>query len=106
MARMVFLGCYTPASWKGIIGGSDRKAAVQALMDQVGGTVETVMFTRGEFDVMATADLPDQASGIGVAMAIHASGAFTRISLLEELDMEAAIAAAQKAAAVYTPANQ
>lgn len=105
MAKMVFLGCYAPDSWKGIIGGSDRRAAIEALLSETGGSLESLMLTRGEFDVMAVVDMPDQATGIGVAMAIHASGAFTRISLLEEIDVEAAVAVAQKAAAAYKPAG-
>ena len=39
-------------------------------------------------------------------MATLASGAFTKMSVLEELDMESVIAVAQKAAKVYQPAGQ
>ncbi len=103
--RSIFLGCYAPHAVKGLIAGSDREAAIKALLASVGGTLESVSFTRGEFDVAAIVDVPDSASGMGLAMAIQASGAFTRVSILEELDMSAVTAAAQKAAAVYEPAG-
>jgi uncharacterized protein with GYD domain len=103
--RTIFLGCYAPHAVKGLIAGSDREAATKALLDSVGGTLESLMFTRGECDVIAICELPDQNTGMGLTMAIQASGAFTKISILEELDMKPVIAAAQKAAKVYEPAG-
>ena len=103
--RMILLGCYAPHAMKGLIGGSDREAAVKALLGTVGGTLVSLMFTRGEFDVAVTVDVPDQAAGVGLAMAIQASGAFSRTSVLTELDMAPVLAAAQKALKVYTPAG-
>ncbi len=103
--RVTFLACYAPNAVKGLIEGSDRKAAVEALLNSVGGKLESMMFTRGEFDIALVVEMPDQSTGMGLTMAINASGAFTRISVLEELDMEAVIAAAQKAVKVYTPAG-
>ncbi|MGI9483104.1 MAG: GYD domain-containing protein [Hyphomicrobiales bacterium] len=103
--RTVFLACYAPQAVKGLIEGSDRKAAINALLESVGGKLESLMFTRGEYDIAAIADLPDQSTGMGLTMAIQASGAFTKISILEELDMSEVIPAAQKAAKVYQPAG-
>ena len=103
--RTVFMGCYASHAVKGLIAGSDREAAVKALLDSVGGRLESLMFTRGEFDVIAIAELPDRDTGMGLAMAIQASGAFTRFSILEELDMGPVLEAAQKAAKAYQPAG-
>ena len=103
--RTIFLGCYAPHAVKGLIAGSDREAAIKALLGSVGGTLESLMFTRGEYDVAAICELPDQNTGMGLTMAIQASGAFTKISILEELDMKPVIAAAQKAAKIYEPAG-
>ena len=102
---MFFLANYTPHAMKGLIGGDDRKAAVEALLAPVGGTLESISFTRGEFDIAVVVDIPDRNSLMGVTMAISASGAFSRISILEELDRAAVVAAAQKVAKVYTPAG-
>lgn len=103
--RVVVLGCYAPHAVKGVIAGSDREAAVKQLLDKVGGTLVSVMFTRGEFDVLVLADVPDEATAIGLTMAVQASGAVTRVSVLSELDMEPVLAAANKAAAAYEPAG-
>ena len=45
--RCLFFGKYTPESIKGIMGGSDRMAAVKAVVEAAGGTVNMVSFTRG-----------------------------------------------------------
>lgn len=103
--RTIFLGCYAPHAVKGLIGGSDREAAIVALLDSVGGTLESLMFTRGEYDVAVVTEMPDQNTGVGLTMAIQASGAFTKITVLEELDMNPVLAAAQKAAQIYEPAG-
>lgn len=103
--RTVFLGCYAPDAFKGLIAGSDRKAAVETLLASVGGTLESLMFTRGEFDVVAVCEFPNQHTALGVVVAINASGAFSRVSVLEELDMDKVLAEARKAAEAYTPAG-
>jgi len=103
--KTIFLACYAPHAVKGLIAGSDRVAAVTALLETVGGKLESLMFTRGEYDVAVISDIPDRDSAMGLTMAIQASGAFSRISILEELDMSAVIPAAQKASGVYKPAG-
>ena len=103
--RTIFLACYAPHAVKGLIGGSDREAAVKALLDSVGGRLESLMFTRGEYDIAVIVELPDQSTSVGLTMAVQASGAFTKMTVLNELDMTPVIVAAQKAAKVYEPAG-
>jgi uncharacterized protein with GYD domain len=103
--RTIFLGCYAPHALKGLIGGSDRKAAINALLDSTGGKLESLSFTRGEYDVVLVAEVPDQNAAVALAMAVQASGAFTKLVLLEELEMGPILATAQKAMQVYKPAG-
>lgn len=103
--RTIFLACYTPHAVKGLIEGSDREAAVRALLEAVGGRLESLLFTRGEYDVAVIVDVPDRNTGVGVTMAVQASGAFSKFTVLEELDMGPVLAAAQKAAQAYKPAG-
>ena len=103
--RTIFLACYTPHAVKGLIEGSDREAAVRALLEAVGGKLESLLFTRGEYDVAVIVDVPDRNTGVGVTMAVQASGAFSKFTVLEELDMGPVLAAAQKAAQAYKPAG-
>lgn len=103
--RTIFLASYAPHAVKGLIGGSDREAAVKALAGSVGAKVESLTFTRGEYDVVVVCEMPDQSTAVGLTMAIQASGAFTKLTFLEELDMRPVIDAAQKAAKAYNPAG-
>ena len=52
--KAILLGTYTPNALKGLIAGSDRKAAVEAILNEVGGALESLSFTRGEYDVVVS----------------------------------------------------
>jgi len=101
--RAIILGCYAPHALKGLIAGSDRKAAVEKMLSAVSGTLVSIEFTRGEFDTVGTIEVPDQAAATGVVMAIASSGAFTKVCLLEVLDADKVLAEAKKAAAAFQP---
>ena len=90
---------------KGLMAGSDRKAAIEALLNEVGGSLESLSFTRGEYDVVVVATFPNTNSLVGVATAIKASGAFEKATYLEELDIAEVIGVASKAVGAYTPAG-
>ena len=77
---LYFLGVMLHMRLKASSAGSDREAAVRALLDKVGGTLVSVMFTRGEFDVLVLADVSDEATAVGLTMAVQASGAVARVS--------------------------
>jgi uncharacterized protein with GYD domain len=49
--------------------------------------------------------MPDQAASMGLALAVKASGSVSDLVVLEELDMKAVLAAANKAAGAYKPAG-
>ncbi|RWB25771.1 MAG: GYD domain-containing protein [Mesorhizobium sp.] len=103
--KVTILANYAPHAYKGLIQGSDREAAIKALFESVGGKVAGVMFTRGLYDIVINAEVPDQAAGMGLALAVRASGSVTDLVVLEELDMKAVLTAANKAVGVYKPAG-
>ena len=103
--KAILLGTYTANALKGLMAGSDRKAAIETLLNEVGGSLESLSFTRGEYDVVVVATFPDTTSLVGVATAIKASGAFEKATYLEELDIADVIGVASKAADAYTPAG-
>ena len=70
--KMIFLGKYTANALGGLIAGSDRKAAVETLLSQIGGTLEELMFTRGEYDIVVLASAPDGTNIPGVTAALRA----------------------------------
>lgn len=103
--KVTVLANYEPHAAKGLIQGSDREAAIKALFESVGGKVASMMFTRGIYDIVINAEVPDQAAGMGLTLAVRASGSVSDLVVLEELDMKAVIAAAKKAAGAYKPAG-
>ena len=103
--KAILLGTYTPNALKGLIAGSDRKAAVEAILNEVGGALESLSFTRGEYDVVVTATFPDSTSLIAAVIAIKASGAFEKAIYLEELNIADVNDVAKRAAGAFTPAG-
>ena len=103
--KMLFLGSYTPNALKGLIAGSDRKSAVEAILSQVGATLDQMLFTRGEYDIVVIASAPDETNLPGVTAALRASGAFEKAIAVEEVDISEVIDTAQKIASVYKPAG-
>ena len=103
--KALLLGKYAPHALKGIIAGSDREAAIEKLMDAVGGTADHVAFVRGKYDVVVSVEVKDHETALGLILAIKASGAFEEADYLEEIDMPKVVLAAQEAASAYTAAG-
>lgn len=103
--KTTVLANYAPHAAKGLMQGSDREAAVKALYESVGGKMTSIMFTRGAYDVVINGEVPDQSAGMGLALAVRASGSMIDLVVLEELNMKEVLAAANKAAGAYKPAG-
>ncbi|TIS19297.1 MAG: GYD domain-containing protein, partial [Mesorhizobium sp.] len=99
--KVTILASYEPHAAKGLMQGSNREAAIQALFESVGGRMSSVMFTRGIYDVVVNGEVPDQVAGMGMALAVRASGSLSELVVLEELDMKAVLEVANKAAGAY-----
>jgi uncharacterized protein with GYD domain len=103
--KVTVLANYAPQAAKGLMQGSDREAAIKTLYESVGGKMTDMMFTRGMYDVVINGEVPDQSAGMGLALAVRASGSLSDVVVLEELNMKAVLAAANKAAKAYKPAG-
>ena len=103
--RCYFLGAYNSEGVKGIVGGSDRIAAVKAVISAAGGTLNHVSFLRGPFDIIVDMEMPNTETIMGAMAAVNASGAFSNLMYLECVDNEPIVAVAQKIIKSYTPAN-
>ena len=103
MAKYLMQASYGAQGVQGLIqgGGSNRVAAVEALVQQMGGTVEVVYFSFGDSDVIGICDMPDNVSAVAISLAVNASGVInakvTPLITPEELD------AAAKKVPNYTP---
>ena len=104
MPKMLVKASYSAEGARGLMkeGGTGRRAAVQKLMESVGGKVEAMYFAYGEADAIVIVDVPDTASGLAISLAANASGAVTLTTTplitVEEMD-----AAAKKAVAYRAP---
>jgi uncharacterized protein with GYD domain len=91
---------------KGLLkeGGTSRRAAVEKLVQSLGGTLEAFYYAFGETDEYVIADLPDNVSMAAAALVAIAGGASTvKTSVLitpEEID------AAVKKSPAYRPPGQ
>jgi len=77
MAKYLIKGSYTADGTKGLLkeGGAKRVAAVQNVIEGLGGKLETLYFTFGDADVLAIVDLPDAVSAAAFSLAVSATGA-------------------------------
>ena len=96
MAKFLVVASYTGAGMKGVVtkGGTSRREAVENMVADLGGHVESFYFGFGEGDAYVTIDLPDNVAAAAIGLAVSASGmAATRTIVLltpDEVDRAAA----------------
>jgi uncharacterized protein with GYD domain len=94
VAKFLIKASYSPDGTRGLLkeGGTGRRAAVQKLVEGIGGKVEAFYFAYGEDDAYVITDVPDATSGIAVSLAANASGAvrLTTIPLITPEEIDAA----------------
>ena len=106
MPKFLFVGSYTQQGLAGLIkeGGTGRAAAVRALVDSAGGTLEGFYFAHGRDDFYVIVDLPDAITAMAVSATINLSGAVHARTVVlatpEEVD------AARKITVKYRPPGQ
>jgi uncharacterized protein with GYD domain len=104
MTRYLIRASYTAEGVRGLLkdGGSSRRAAVDKMIQALGGVAECFYFAFGENDVYAIAQLPDNAAAAAVSLAITASGAVTS-NVVVLLTPEEVDEAAEKTVAYRAP---
>lgn len=77
MPKYLIQGNYVGDGIGGLLadGGTGRRAAVEALAESLGATVESVYYAFGETDVYVVIDAPDNVTVAAAALAASASGA-------------------------------
>jgi len=92
MPKYMVAASYTAEGLKGLQKdkASGRKAAVQKVVEGLGGRVEAMYFALGEQDVIVIADLPDTTTAGALALGVSASGLVrtktTALMTVEETD--------------------
>lgn len=103
MTKFMWSGRYTQAGTKGLIaeGGTARRAAIDKLLQSVGGKIEAFYYAFGSDDVIMIGEVPDNVTGASISMTVAASGAVNgKVTILltpEEIDRAA------KMSPVYKP---
>jgi uncharacterized protein with GYD domain len=106
MPKYLLSANFTVDGVKGVLskGGSARRAAAQAAVESVGGSLEAFYFAFGGTDAITIADVPDNAAAAALALTVSGSGAATVETTVlltpEELD------AAAQAQVQYTQPGQ
>ena len=107
MARYLIQASYTPEAWAAQLKNpQDRRQAAAALIERLGGRIETWDYAFGDYDVVGIGELPDNVSAAAAGMAIMASGAmkaYKTTPLLSSAEGLAAIRKAAEVAAMYQP---
>ena len=77
MAKYLWQVTYTTEGIRGVQkeGGTSRRAMVEQLVKELGGTVEAFYFAFGKKDVYVIAEIPDNKTAAAVAMTVGAAGA-------------------------------
>ncbi len=87
MRKYLVQGSYSKSGVKGLLkeGGSKRKALVESLIQNLGGTVECFYYCLGETDFVVICSLPERTSALAFSMAVKATGS-ANLSLLELIE--------------------
>lgn len=104
MPKFMIKASYSAEGTRGLIkeGGTGRRAAVQKLVESLGGKLEAFYFAYGEDDAYAITDVPDATAGLAGSLVINASGA-VRISTIPLITPEEIDAACKKSVSYRAP---
>jgi uncharacterized protein with GYD domain len=105
MSKYLIQASYTAEGAMGLrkAGGTARRAAVQKMVEGLGGRLEAFYFAFGENDAHVILDLPDNLTAAAISLAVTSTGAVsTKTTVLltpEEIDQ------AVKSPVDYKPPN-
>jgi uncharacterized protein with GYD domain len=104
MPKYMIKASYSAEGARGLLkeGGTARRAAVQKLVEGLGGKVEAFYFAYGEADAYVIVDVPDAATGVALSLAVNASGA-VRLATIPLIAAEEIDAASKKTVAYRAP---
>lgn len=97
MPKYLVQAAYTAEGLQGLIRdkASGRHAAVKRAIESVGGKLESLYYSFGDYDVVLVADLPDDVSAAAMGITVCASG-LVRTKTTPLLAVEEADAAVAK----------
>jgi uncharacterized protein with GYD domain len=103
MLKMIYLVNYAQQGCSGLMQDWDREPALRKRFEAVGGKLISIAFTHGLFDLVVRVEMPDMNAAHAALTVARASGMVSGGVVLQEVDMAAAMALANKAAALEKP---
>jgi len=76
----------------------DRSGIVGKAIEKLGGSLKSIWFAFGDYDIVGVMEMPDNVSAAGIALAIGAGGACKSVKTTPLLSVEEGIAALKKGA--------
>jgi uncharacterized protein with GYD domain len=105
MPHYMIQGAYSSETWAAMVKNpEDRSGPVKALMESMGGKLESLHFCFGADDFVCIGEVPDNVTAAAMSIAICSSKAFSNVRstpLLTSRDMLEAVKRAGKAAGGY-----
>ena len=107
MAQYLIQLSYSPEAWAALLKNpQDRGKAVQGALQKLGGSLDPVWFSFGDYDLVGVMTLPDNVSAAAFSMAISAGGACRAVKTTPLMSVAEGIESMKKGAACgYKPAS-
>ena len=94
MAHFLLQVSYTPQAWASLIKNPhDRTQVLKPVLEKLGGSISSVHFAFGEYDIIGILDLPGNADAAAFAIAAAAGGAIKAIKTTPLMTVEEGISA-------------
>ena len=103
MPVYMYQASYSGEAIKALVNNpQDRTGAARAAIEASGGTMVGAWMAFGEDDLVVIADMPDDESMVGVALAISSTGAIVGGKTTKLLALDQAVSGMKKAKAVLS----
>ena len=103
MPVYMYQASYSGEAIKALVNNpQDRTGAAQAAIEANGGTMVGAWMAFGEDDLVVIADMPDDESMVGVALAISSTGTIVGGKTTKLLTLDQAVSGMKKAKAVLS----
>jgi uncharacterized protein with GYD domain len=94
MGKYLFEASYTQSGLQGLMkeGAASRKAFLEKMVSDLGGSIDTLSWAFGDVDFIAIAELPDDTTAAAVSLAVASAGvaSIKTTVLIDEATMDAA----------------
>ena len=98
MTKFLIKATYTSDGVKGLlkVGGTNRKQAVEKMLNDMGGKLEAFYYALGDCDAYVIGEVPDSVSAAAIALTINSTGLVSVSTTIllnpEEVDKAAKLA--------------